>query len=99
MGCNLLINNPKEFNQLHPEKRRELLKEHGIIKDPLDLTQDAPLRLVNPFTFELKGDWEDGEHFIHNPFTMICIGKFYIKDGVVIEGYNIGHNNEFIKLK
>lgn len=93
---NQLINNPKEFNPLPLEERKRLLKENGILKEPF---QDTTLNLVNPFTFELIGEWEDGEHFIHNPFHMTCIGKMVIKNGVVVEGYNIGHNNEFIQLK
>lgn len=85
------------FNNLEQEERLELLKP--TFKDPFNLPKDV--KRYNPFTFkgiDTEGNecvWDNGEHIMHNIWTLKIYRKVLVEDSKVIKVYKVSTNNEY----
>lgn len=87
--------NDLSFNNLSEDIRLESLK--ATMGNPFDLPDNPSM--MNPFTYEVKGNWVDGEHVIHNPFTLKIQSKVLIDNNKVIKAWTVNENNQYNEVE
>ena len=79
------------FNLLDKETRKQHLEP--TMSNPFELPPNE--KMINPFSMEIMGEWSDGEHVIHNPFSCKITRKIEIKNGEVVQAWKISEDNEY----
>jgi len=83
----------KEWNnELSEEKKMKLLMDNGDLYNPFDLPPDVPM--ANPFSWELIGKWESGEHILFHIMGGHIWKKAFVFNNEVVKAYNYNSSSD-----
>jgi hypothetical protein len=60
-------------------KVSQIIDTRGVAWSPFDLPENMPM--LNPFSWELHGEWEDGWHINQNIFR--------VENNTIVEAYSL----------
>jgi hypothetical protein len=87
----------KEYHDLPSEEQLELNKDYCYNPfDPRIKRNELPM--MNAFTFDISGPWEDGGHYTPNPFNFIFHRKMKIRNNNVVKAWDITDDYELVEI-
>jgi len=87
----------KEYHNLTNEEQLELNKDYFY--NPFDeRIKRNELPMANIFKFELFGPWEDGGHYMANPFNCRFIKKFKVRNNNIVQAWDIIDYSELVEI-
>ena len=83
-----------KFNSLDNEVKLELMKPY--LMDPFNLPKDV--KLINPYSLKLFGNWENGVYLLSNPFNLTFFRKVIVNENKVTKAYQLNSETGRFKL-
>jgi hypothetical protein len=84
-----------KFNLLPKDVRLKALKP--TFYNPFEVSKEEldKLPMLNPFSMQLLGNWDDGEHIAHEIMSLKIYRKLIVKDGNVVKVWKVNDNNQY----